>query len=271
MNAISTSAVRTTVLLLFLAAVTFSSAAWAESSEILGVGDSVRITVFQNPDFTTETRISERGTITFPLIGEVVIAGLTPAQAEGRIARQLSERKILLNPQVSLNLLQVRSRQVSVLGQVSRPGRYLLENNSTNLTDILALAGGITQNGDDVVTVQGARNGRIETMEVKVPGLYRGGDQLQDIKLENGDKIFVQRAPVFYIYGEVQRSGAYRLEPEMTMMQALSVGGGLTPRGTQRGLKVTRRTSDGKLQTIEAHLGDPVHSDDVIYIEESLF
>jgi protein involved in polysaccharide export with SLBB domain len=116
--------------------------------------------VFQNPDLTTETRNSERGTITFPLIGEIALAGLTPAGAEARIAEQLIKGKFLLKPQVSLNLTLMRSRQVSVLGQVTRPGRYALDDSRSNLTDILALAGGISATGDDNVIVMVTRNGK---------------------------------------------------------------------------------------------------------------
>src|SRR2546428_13003842 len=106
-----------------MALLAFAIQGQADSRETLGAGDSIRVTVFQNPDLTTETRISERGTITFPLIGEIAIAGLTPAGAEARIAGQLIEGKFVLKPQVSLNVIRVRSRQVSVLGQVARPGR----------------------------------------------------------------------------------------------------------------------------------------------------
>jgi polysaccharide export outer membrane protein len=243
----------------------------SQSREVLGEGDSVRITVFQNPDLTTETRISERGTITFPLIGEISLAGLTPAGAEIRIAKQLIEGKFVLKPQVSLNVVRVRSRQVSVLGQVARPGRYALDDTSSNLTDILALAGGISPTGDDNVTVMITRNGKTAKLEINVPSMYRTGDLSGNLQLESGDAIFVQRAPVFYIYGEVQRAGTYRLEPAMTVMQALSVGGGVTSRGTDRGLKIHRRMTDGALAKRDAQLPDPVQPDDVIYVRESLF
>ena len=250
---------------------TLPGAALAQSREILGEGDSIRITVFQNPDLATETRISEQGTITFPLIGEVKLAGLTPARAEARIAEQLVKGKFLVRPQVSVNLVQVRSRQVSVLGQVARPGRYPLDDTSSNLSDILAVAGGISPAGDDKVTVTMKRDGKIVKVDVDVPAMYRTGDLSKNIRLENGDVIFVQRAPVFYIYGEVQRAGSYRLEQGMTVMQALSVGGGVTQRGTDRGLKIRRRGPDGNLRTIDAHLTDLVQADDVVYVRESWF
>src|SRR6266852_8564925 len=270
-SAISPIAARRFGAVLCLAVMTLSVTAFGQSREILGGGDSVRITVFQNPDLTTETRISERGTITFPLIGEIALAGLTPAGAEARIAEQLIKGKFVLKPQVSLNVTQIRSRQVSVLGQVARPGRYPLDDTRANLTDLLALAGGISATGDDSVNVMVTRDGKTAKLDINVPTMYRTGDLSRNIRLESGDTVFVQRAPVFYIYGEVQRSGVYRLEPKMIVMQALSVGGGVTARGTDRGLKIHRKTPDGNFQRIDARLTDLVEPDDVIYVRESLF
>jgi len=243
----------------------------ADSREILGAGDTLRITVFQNPDLTTEARISEQGTILFPLIGEVALGGQTPTASAARIASQLKQGDFLKNPQVSVTVVQVRSRQVSVLGLVARPGRYALDDTSSKLTDMLALAGGIVPGGDDTVTVMGNRGGKIQKVEIDVPGMYRSGDLSSNIEVQNGDTIFVPRAPVFYIYGEVLRAGAYRLEPNATVMNALSLGGGLTPRGTERGLKINRRMPDGGMKKLDARPADLVQPDDVIYVPESLF
>jgi polysaccharide export outer membrane protein len=243
----------------------------ADSRESLGTGDNIRVTVFQNPDLTTEVRISERGTIVFPLIGEIQLSGQTPAGAAARIAEQLKQGSFMKNPQVNVVVLQVRSRQVSVLGHVIRPGRYALEDSSSKLTDILALAGGIGPTGDDTVIVMISRDGDVNRLEIDVPKMYRSGDLSSNIEVQNGDTIFVQRAPVFYIYGEVQRAGAYRLEPNMAVVQALSLGGGLTPRGTERGLKIHRRMPDGTVTRLDARPVDAVQADDVIYVKESLF
>jgi polysaccharide export outer membrane protein len=257
--------------LLLFAARAAPLAGLGEARQTLGPGDAVRIAVFQNPDLTTEARISERGTIGFPLIGEVAIGGLDPAAAEALIARRLIEGKFVIKPQVSLNVLRVRSRQVSVLGQVVRPGRYPLDDTSAKLTDILALAGGIGPAGDDNVTVMVHRDGKTIKRDIDVARMYVTGDLSANLELQNGDTVYVRRAPVFYIYGEVQRAGAYRLEPEMTVQQALSVGGGITPRGTQRGLKIHRRTPDGQVLKIDVDLTDQVRAEDVIYVKESLF
>jgi polysaccharide export outer membrane protein len=90
------------------------------------------------------------------------------------------------------------------------------------------------------------------------------------MQLENGDTIFVDRAPVFYIYGEVQRAGAYRLEPNTIVMQALSLGGGLTTRATERGIGIQRRMPNGELTMIEAKLTDPLQADDIVVVRERM-
>jgi len=260
-----------TVLLSF-AALALSSFAYGQSGrDTLGEGDSVKITVFQNPDLTTEARLSEKGTIAFPLIGEVSLAGLTPAAAGNRIAKALVDGKFMLKPQVTVNMTESRSRQVSVLGEVTKPGRYVLDANSSYLTDVLAQAGGITALGDDTVTVMLKRNGKVMKMGVDVSGMYKRGDLSKDVLLENGDTVYVQRAPVFYVYGEVQKAGSYKLEPSMTVMHALSVGGGLTVRGSERGMKIRRRAQDGSFQNLDAKLTDVLQPDDVLFVRESLF
>lgn len=241
----------------------------AESSEALGAGDTIRVTVFQNPDLTTEARISDKGSISFPLIGEVPLGGQTPHDAAKRIAMRLKSGEFMKNPQVSVNVLQARSRQVSVLGLVGKPGKYVLDDPSARLTDVLALAGGIAPGGDEAVVIVSNRGGKERKTEVDVSAIYRSASANPEIR--SGDTIFVPRAPTFYIYGEVQRPGNYRLEPNVTVMHALSLGGGLTPRGTERGLKINRRMPDGTLQKIDVKANDPVRADDVIYVQEGLF
>ncbi|HEV3008392.1 MAG TPA: polysaccharide export protein EpsE [Burkholderiales bacterium] len=228
-------------------------------TEKLGVGDAIRVLVHQQPDLTTEARISERGMVVMPLIGEVKIAGLSQVEAARAIGESLKKGQFLKNPQVSVAVTTVRSKQVSVLGQVARPGRYALDDTSSKLADVVAAAGGITAVGDDKVTVM--RDGK----EHKVALLGK------PFELKGGETINVERAPVFYIYGEVSRAGAYRIEPNMTVMQAIAAGGGITPRGSDRRLKLRRAGADGKLVEKDATLRDLVNPDDVIYVKEALF
>ena len=238
--------------------------------ESLGMGDMVRVTVFRNPELTTDARVTERGTILFPMIGEVPVAGLTPFQAGTRIADKLKAGKFVVNPEVTVSLAQVNSRQVSVLGNVVKPGRYALDSTNVRLSDFLAVAGGIAPGGSDEVTILTNRGGKQEKIEVDLGAMMRNGDLSKNVQLEPGDTIFVQKAPMVYIYGEVQRAGAYPLAQNMTVMQALALGGGVTVRGTQRGIQVSRR-DNGNVKRIDVHLTDRVQPDDVIYVKESLF
>jgi polysaccharide export outer membrane protein len=231
----------------------------AQSGEKLGVGDAVRVSVFQQPDLTIETRISEQGSISMPLVGEVKLAGLSPTAAASHIAEALKRGKFLNNPQVNVALTTLRSRQVSVLGMVARPGRYPLDETSSQLADVIAAAGGVLATGSESVTV--TRGGK----EQKVALLGKG------FALQGGETIYVERAPVFYIYGEVSRAGAYRVEPNMTVMQAIAAGGGITPRGSERRLLLRRHVGDGKYEEKPVGLLHYVKPDDVIYVKEALF
>lgn len=236
----------------------------------LGTGDVVKVSVYNNPDLTVETRVSATGFITFPLIGQVAVAGLPTAAAEKKIAALLVSGGYVKNPQVNLIVTLLQSQQVSVLGQVTRPGRYPLDS-SRNLLDLLALAGGIGPDGGDVVSVLRTRDGKANKEVVDIVDMVRTGNVKADQELNGNDVIYVERAPRFYIYGEVQRPGMLRIERSMTVLQALAAGGGLTARGTERGLRIKRRDADGKLQEITAKFDDLVQNDDVLYVRESLF
>lgn len=244
--------------LMFLMAV-LPAAAQEKTGQTLGPGDAIRVTVFQQPDLTTEARVTEKGTIVLPLVGELKVAGLSQQQAGAAIAEAYKKGKYLKNPQVAVALTTIRSRQVSVLGLVARPGRYALDETSSNLADVIAAAGGIAQGGSEQVTV--IRNGRARKVDLLSTSF----------RLQNGDTVNVERAPVFYIYGEVARAGAYRLEPGMTVMQAIAAGGGITPRGSDRRLKLRRAGDGGKVIERDASLQDTVKADDVIFVKEALF
>ena len=238
---------------------------------LLGAGDTLRIQVFQNPDLSLETRVSENGLITYPLIGSVELGGLPIAAAEKRIASALKAGGFVQQPQVNIVLLQVRGNQVSVLGQVNHPGRFPLETFNTRVSDMLAAAGGTTATGDDVAIVTGTRNGKPFRTEINIPDLYIGGQPDNDIVLAGGDTIYIHRAPVYYIYGEAQKPGAYRIERGMTIMQALAQGGGPTARGSESRLRLHRKNGTGAIEKMTPAMSDPVQPDDVIYVRESLF
>jgi polysaccharide export outer membrane protein len=243
----------------------------ARLETILGPGDVVRATVFQNPDLTVETRIAEGGQINFPLIGAVTVGGLTIPVAEKRIETMLREGGFVLRPQVTIQVVRTLSSQVSVLGQVSKPGRYPIEMTSSKVSEMIAAAGGVVPGGADVVTLVGTRNGEPVKLDIDLPAILQAGRAELDVQLENGDIIYVDRAPTIYIYGSVQHPGQIRLERGMTLMQALAAGGGLTARGTERGMQVHRRDAAGQVNILELKPTDHLQRDDVVYVKESLF
>ena len=265
---------QTRSILIGLAAVLLTFVAQAQPSDsrdyVLGAGDVVRITVFEHPDMATEARISEGGKIRFPLVGEVSIGGLSVSGAEGRIAEQLRSGGYVKRPEVSIIVVQFRGQQASVLGQVNRPGRYPIEG-PTKLSDLLAIAGGVALGGADQIMLTRKVNGKLSRMEVNQVAAFQAGELSLDIPIENGDVLFVGRAPQFYIHGEVQRPGSFRLESNMTVAQALAIGGGVTPRGSDREIRVTRRDSSGKPMITSPKPTDLVMADDVLVANPAQF
>src|SRR5882762_3202562 len=245
--------------------------AYALEEYLLTPGDVIKVSVFKNPDLLLDARVSEAGTIGFPLLGSVPVAGLTLPAAERKIAQLLKDGGFVLNPQVNILLTTAVGNQVAVLGQVNRPGRYPIEGAGGNLTGMLAEAGGIATTGADVVIVTGMRNGKPFRREIDVGNMSLNGTTADDIELRAGDTLFVNRSPMFYIYGQVQRPGGYRLEKGMTVMQALSDGGGMTGKGTSRGIVLHRRDATGKVKESGASLDEDVRDQDVIYVKESVF
>ncbi|MCZ2498213.1 polysaccharide export protein EpsE [Xylophilus sp. Kf1] len=243
----------------------------AASDYQLSAGDDIRIQVFQNPELTVETRVPETGVIAYPLIGNVTVGGLSVVAAQRAVADALLRGKFVRNPQVTITLGQLRGNQVAVLGQVNRPGRFPLETQNARPSDVLASAGGVTAAGDDIAIVTGIRNGRPFRQTVDIPALFISASPEAQITLRDGDTVYVHRAPVFYIYGEAQRPGPYRIERGMTVMQALAQGGGPTLRGSENRLRISRKNPQGDIADIAPRLTEPIQADDVIYVRESLF
>lgn len=236
----------------------------------LGPGDAIKVQVYQNPDLSVEARVSESGSISYPLVGNVAIGGMSISDAEKRIAQALQRAQILKQPQVNIVLLQVRGNQVTVLGQVQKPGRFPLETTTVRVSDMLAAAGGVTPTGDDVLVVSGQRDGKPFRKSIDIPTLFKGTATDDDVVLHPGDTIYVGKAPTFYIYGEAQRPGTYKIERGMNVMQALAAGGGPTPRGSEH-IRLNRTRPDGTVVQLDPRMTDPVLPGDVLYVKESLF
>ncbi|WP_349677429.1 polysaccharide export protein EpsE, partial [Aquabacterium sp. UBA2148] len=250
-----------------------SVAVQANKDYALGPGDVIRVNVYQNQDLTLETRINDDGTISYPLLGSVKLSGQTVIDAEKTIANGLKSGNFVKQPQVSILLVTAAANQVSVLGMVNKPGRYPVIASNNKLSEIMGMAGGIIPgSGSDIVVVSGTRDGKPFRKEIDFTRVFASVGSEPDFELRNGDTVWVDRAPQVYMYGEVQRPGAQVLMRGTTVLQALANAGGLTLRGTQRGIKVHRRDeATGQVTVIEPGLNDQLKPNDIIYVKESLF
>jgi len=237
----------------------------------LGVGDVLNVQVYGRPELATTTYISDDGSITMPLAGPVLIAGLSPTAAAQEVAAAYRAAQLLRDPQVTILLMESRSQQVSVLGEVRTPGRFPADS-TTSLLDLLAAAGGTTEaSSDTVFVIRPDAAGNLDRHAVSLRGLEDGRESLQFLALRGGDTVFVPPADQFYIYGAVQAPNMYRLEPDMTVLQAIARSGGLTDLATTRRIDVKRQAPDGTIVTDRIALTDRVQADDVIYIRERFF
>jgi len=236
----------------------------------IGPGDSVSIQVYGQPDMSTVVYVSDDGTIPVALAGPVQINGLSPADAAKRIEKALKDGNFLVDPHVTLTVTVSRSQRVSVLGQVGRPGQYPIEANST-IFDLLALAGGALDTGsEEIFLLRTDANGAVQRFPINLRLLQSAKGAMPEQLLRGGDSIVVPRAEQFYIYGEVTAPNKYRVEQDMTVVQAIARAGGVTPRGSERRVDI-KRLVDGKYVTVKAKLNDPVKPDDVIHVKESIF
>lgn len=233
-----------------------------DENYVLGRNDVVRVTVYDHPDMTTEAQIGNEGTVSFPLIGKVRLAGLTSSAAEASISNALRTGGFIKNPNVNLVVVSYKSQRISILGQVNKPGLYTLDGGTT-LEQALATAGGIAPSGGErIVLVRG------NTPQTLMLDTYLTGGKT--ILVRAGDVLYVPKADQIYVYGEVNRPGVYRLEPGMTAIQAIAAAGGFNLRADDDDLKVTRM-HEGRPQVFRLKAYDAVEASDVIFVGESLF
>lgn len=262
-------------LLLTLSLIVCCTAAVAQQEYVIGEGDLLKITVYDHPDLTTEVRVSGDGRIAFPLIGEVTISGLPVAEAERMIAVLLGQGYIM-HPHVAVFITEYKSKKVTVLGEVAKPGIVVLRGVST-LMEVLSDAGGITPNAGDAIMVQrlntsgGSRIGKDElTAVVDTKRLFEDGDATANIPVQNGDSIYVPKAAFVYVNGEVKTPGAYKITKGLTVLKSITIAGGFTPKASESRTRIIRKTAKGE-ETIKAKMDDLVLPDDVILVPESLF
>lgn len=260
------------IIITFLSIVTMQYQTAFAQDYLVGSQDVLRITVYEHPDLTTIVRVGEEGKITFPLIGELEVKNLSVQQIEKKIAERLSEGYIS-NPQVSVFIEQYKGQKATVIGEVTKPGQYEITG-PTSVLDAISMALGMTKDAGYTITLlrKDLAGGNInyKKISIDVDRLFRDGEFNQNVQLQGGDVIYVPRVDFFYIYGEVNRPGVYRIEKGLTVKRAISIAGGFTPKASKNRIDVTRRQG-GKDIIKDGDIDEPVEMDDVIMIKESIF
>lgn len=256
-----------------------SQAAPVQAGYIIGAQDLLTITVFNEQDLTNKYRVDSDGMVTFPLIGRVPAAGLTLVELQDRIQSALASGYIR-NPQVRVEIDQYKSQSVYVIGEVRSPGKITMTG-EMKLIEALALAGSPTASASNELIVVHPKKPRpagaatlpgeddAVTTRVNIKDL-QVGKAGQDVVLQDGDTLFVPKAQTFYITGQVRNPGSYVLDPGMTVLQAISLAGGLNDRGSDRGIKAIR-VVDGKRKEVDVELADPVQANDTIQVRQRFF
>lgn len=237
----------------------------------LGAGDSVSIQVYGQPDMNSTVYVSNDGFINVPLVGPVLVAGMSPVEASKSVEAVLKSGRFLHEPHVSLTVIQSSGQRVSVLGEVHQPGRYPIDP-STTVLDLLAVAGGLTEQSANVIYISRQdKDGKLVQYPLRIKGLADRENTLAAQTLKSGDSILVPVAEQFYIYGEVAKPNKYRLDRDTTVIEAIALAGGLTTRGSERRVQIKRKGKDGHYAVVKAAASDPVFPDDVIRVRQSIF
>jgi polysaccharide biosynthesis/export protein len=271
------------VALAAMAAMPSGAAAQDKSSVtdyVVGPQDVLTITSYDQADMSGRFTLEADGTFTYPMIGRVKAGGLTLRALENTIKKQLKDEGFFNNPQISVSVEQYKSQRVFIVGEVRTPGTYPLSGD-TNLVEALARAGSTLPSASgEAIIVHAGENAAGPTLptpdddgdivHVNLRELENGVFS-QNARLLDGDTIFVPRAQSVYVFGQVKNPGAYSLQQQSTtVLQALSLAGGVTDRGTTSRIKIIRVVNGNKTE-LKAKLTDLVQPGDTVVVSERFF
>jgi polysaccharide export outer membrane protein len=258
------------------------------ASYVVGPQDVLIITFYDQPELTGKFTVETDGTFTYPLIGRVRVGGITLRDVEALLRKELVGQGFFRDPQITVSVEQYRSQKIYIVGEVRTPGAYPMSGDM-RLVEALALAGSTlpTASGEAVIVHVSSEPLVLDPAQTVAPSDPRAndgshvvrvdlrelenGDLAQNVPLRNGDTIFVLRAENVYVFGQVRNPGAYPLrQKNTTVLQALSLAGGVTDRGATGRIQIIRIV-DGKKLELRAELTDFVLPRDTIIVPERFF
>ena len=249
----------------------------------VGPKDLLEISVFGADELSRTVRVSEDGKVTLPLLGEVLVDGLTKSEVEQKLGQLLGE-KYVQNPQVTVFIREYQSKRVSVLGAVEKPGPYQLLGRQT-LMQIISEAGGLTRDaGNEIVIIRQLPDGLSTSLRISIDDLFLKGDAKLNVPMEAGDivNIPVDKPVVVYVFGQVKNPGALQVKKSNipTLLQAIAQAGGFTDRASRGSVVIKRKDEAGKEKEIKVNVRSILKNkikdvqlleNDTVYVPESLF
>jgi polysaccharide export outer membrane protein len=260
-------------------------AAQQTANYIVGAQDVLIITSYDQPELTGKFTIESDGTFTYPYVGRISVGGMTLRGVEGALKKELIKQGFFKDPQITVAIESYRSQKVYIVGEVRTPGSYSMSGDM-RLVEALALAGSTlpTASGEAVIVHASEQSAVLGPVGSPEPGdsdpehvmrvdlrELENGNLTHNVVLRNGDTVFVLRAENVYVFGQVKNPGAYPLrQKNTTVLQALSLAGGVTDRGATGRIQIVRIVDSKKVE-IRAQLADFVMPRDTIIVPERFF
>ena len=254
------------ILLLTMSAAGFSYAA----VYIVGPGDVLEISVYDNEDLKTTVRVGTDGNIVMSLLGSVRVEGLTIPQVTKTITDRLSDG-YLVNPQVNIFVKEFRSKKVVVLGRVRTPGLIELSG-PISLLELISKSGGLESDAGDTATIKRKSDGKDEIITINLVSLIEGGDLSQNVPILDGDTVVISKSGMCYVTGEVEKPGSYPCGDRSTVLKLIALAQGFTGKASKSSVRIIR-VVDGEKKILEDVDLDStfVFDNDVIVVPESFF
>lgn len=258
-------------LLLFFAMLGLTRPAAAQDY-IVGKGDVLTIKVYDNDELDTTVRVSGDGTITMPLLGQIAVGGMEVTSISNLIETRL-DKDYLVGPQVNVFIKEYRSKKVTILGQVEKPGLAELQG-PTSLLELISKVGGLTKDAGNQAIIKRKTDNRQsgeDVISIDLKKLIELGDTSLNVPVRDGDSIYIAKAGVFYITGEVKKPASYKYEENPTLIKAITLAGGFTEKAARSRVRITRKIDGHEVVLEKVQMDTPVLPDDVIVIPESFF
>jgi polysaccharide export outer membrane protein len=245
------------------------------SDYLLGAGDLLEITVFESENLNTTARVSSRGYVTLPLLGQIKVKELTAREAEVNI-ENLYREKYIKDPHVSVFVKEHLSQRVTLVGQFKQPGTYEYPSKQS-LLDVIALAGGLTDKAGHTVQIRrhSVRPDEPNVLLVDLDELIKEGRTDLNVDIRGGDIIFAPEAGHFFVDGAIRRPGSYPIRDKLELGEALLTAGGIAPWALKDSLVLIRNVDGKERKAIELDLNKPdsqkteIKEGDIIVVKTS--